>query len=127
MIHSRHSLPGALMAGDHRRNLFLRLFGTVALLLIGVTALTFASASKSYQQSPLDSDTAILEAARHVEVASVSDAIEQTLNRKMYMTHRMRPIFASKFAGFAVTVSLKKEPNHDPNALAGMLAAIDQG
>src|SRR5262249_52022431 len=39
----------------------------------------------------------------------------------------MRPIFPTRFAGFAVTVLLKKEPNHDPNALAGMLAAIDSG
>src|SRR5437773_12224383 len=39
----------------------------------------------------------------------------------------MRPIFTSKFAGFALTVKLKKEENKDPDALAGMLAAIDQG
>ena len=45
----------------------------------------------------------------------------------MYMTHRMRPIFASKFAGVALTVQLKKEENRDPGALQGMLAAIDQG
>jgi len=45
----------------------------------------------------------------------------------MYMSHRMRPIFAAKFAGFAVTVLLKKEANNDPNALNGMLTAIDQG
>ena len=43
------------------------------------------------------------------------------------MTHRMHPIFPTKFAGYAVTVLLKKEPNNDPNALNGMLAAIDQG
>jgi len=70
---------------------------------------------------------ALLEGFRHVEVASVSDAIEQLLGRKMYMTHRMRPIFPTKFAGLAVTVSLKKETNDDPNALSGMLVAIDQG
>src|SRR5437879_3840835 len=45
----------------------------------------------------------------------------------MYMSHRMRPIFPSKFAGLALTVLLKKESNHDPDALKGMLAAIDQG
>jgi regulator of RNase E activity RraA len=43
------------------------------------------------------------------------------------MSHRMRPIFPTKFAGFAVTVKLKKEENHDADALQGMLAAIDQG
>ncbi|HWZ54823.1 MAG TPA: RraA family protein [Verrucomicrobiae bacterium] len=69
----------------------------------------------------------MLDGFRHVEVASVSDALEQISGRKMYMSHRMRPIFPAKFAGFAVTVLLKKESNYDPNALAGMLAAIDQG
>jgi regulator of RNase E activity RraA len=43
------------------------------------------------------------------------------------MSHRMRPIFSTKFAGFATTVLLKKEANEDPNALTGMLAAIDAG
>lgn len=65
---------------------------------------------------------------RHVEVASVSDAIEQVIGKKMYMTHRMQPIFTSKFAGIARTVQLKKdEGNKDPDALSGMLEAIDQG
>jgi len=44
------------------------------------------------------------------------------------MSHRMQPIFTTKFAGYAVTVQLKKdEGNNDPAALNGMLAAIDNG
>lgn len=70
---------------------------------------------------------ALVEGFRHVEVASVSDAVEQLLGKKMYMSHRMRPIFPSKFAGYALTVRLKKETNNDPEALKGMLAAIDSG
>jgi hypothetical protein len=27
----------------------------------------------------------------------------------MYMTHRMRPIFTTKFAGYTITLLLKKE------------------
>lgn len=74
------------------------------------------------------SDTELITEFRHVEVASVSDAIEQILGKKMYMSHRMQPIFTTKFAGFARTVQLKKdEGNKDPNALSGMLEAIDQG
>jgi regulator of RNase E activity RraA len=64
---------------------------------------------------------------RHVEVSSVSDAIEQLTGQRQYMTHHMQPIFTTKFAGYAVTVKLVKEENHDPNALTGMLSAIDQG
>ncbi|MDE2508326.1 MAG: hypothetical protein KGM43_14025, partial [Planctomycetota bacterium] len=58
-----------------------------------------------------EGDASILDAYRHVEVASVSDAVEKVIGKKMYMSHRMRPIFSTKFAGFALTVALKKEPN----------------
>lgn len=71
---------------------------------------------------------ALLDGFRHVEVASVSDAVEQITGKRMYMTHRMRPILPAKFAGYALTVLLKKdEGNHDPQALSGMVEAIDQG
>jgi regulator of RNase E activity RraA len=73
-------------------------------------------------------DAALLNGFRHVEVASVSDALEQLTGKRMYMSHRMQPIFTTKFAGYAVTVRLKKdEETSDPNALDGMLAAIDEG
>src|ERR1700687_2022008 len=72
-------------------------------------------------------DSSLLEGYRHVEVASVSDAMEKLTGQRIYLSHRMRPIFPSKFAGFALTVKLKKEENHDPDALQGMLAAIDSG
>lgn len=73
-------------------------------------------------------DTELIAEFRRVEVASVSDALEQIAGKKMYMSHHMQPIFTSKFAGFARTVQLKKdEGNKDPQALSGMLDAIDQG
>jgi regulator of RNase E activity RraA len=75
-----------------------------------------------------DSDRELIAQFRRVEVASVSDAIEQIMGKKMYMSHHMQPIFVSKFAGIARTVQLRKdEGNKDPNALSGMLEAIDQG
>lgn len=74
------------------------------------------------------SDSNLISDYRHVEVASVSDAIEQLTGKRMYMSHRMHPLFTTKFAGFARTVLLKQdEGNRDPNALNGMLAAIDDG
>ncbi len=99
-----------------------------SLLVAGVLAFAGHPFARARQQAPApDSAAALLEGFRHVEAASVSDALEQLNGRRMYMSHRMRPIFPTKFAGFAVTVSLKKEANEDPNALNGMLAAIDQG
>src|SRR6202050_2595745 len=91
----------------------------IALLL---HAQTFPDASV-YANDPV----AMLAGYRHVEVSSVSDAIEQLTGQRQFMTHHMQPIFTTRFAGYAVTVKLVKEENHDPNALSGMLTAIDQG
>jgi len=86
------------------------------------------SALQATEPSVATPEQSIVDGFRHVEAASVSDAVEQITGRKMYMTHRMRPIFATKFAGLAVTVVLEKEEGHQGSqALAGMLAAIDHG
>jgi regulator of RNase E activity RraA len=63
---------------------------------------------------------------RMVEVASVADAIEQLYGQRAYMSHDMRPLSPSKFAGPAVTVMLKKEEHKDgAKASQGMLDLID--
>ena len=106
------------------RNVLLLLFFFQA--IVAALAWPWTGAHRQQTDSSNDPD-ALLDAYRHVEVASVSDALEQLSGRKMYMSHRMRPIFNAKFAGFAVTVLLKKETNDDPKALDGLLTAIDQG
>jgi regulator of RNase E activity RraA len=114
------------------------LFTSRRILIPVFAVLTFISAtavhvhlaqaqSGAAAETPL-SDSELVAQFRHVEVASVSDALEQLTHKRMYMTHRMQPIFTSKFAGYARTVQLKKdEGNSDPEALTGMLEAIDQG
>ncbi len=99
----------------------------VFLFLVVLVGITFVSVPRAYSGSTASDEASMLDGYRHVEVASVSDAMEKITGQRMYMSHRMRPIFTTKFAGFAVTVKLKKEENHDPDALQGMLAAIDQG
>ena len=87
-----------------------------------------ADAQSSSAATTAVSDSELIAEFRHVEVASVSDAMEQIMHKRMYMSHRVQPIFTAKFAGYARTVELKKdEGNDDPQALAGMLEAIDQG
>ena len=103
-----------------------RLWLTLMFLAAISTLAIFTTHAFSHPAEP-NSDAALLEGYRHVEVASVSDAMEKLNGKKIYLSHRMRPIFTSKFAGFALTVKLKKEENKDPNALSGMLAAIDSG
>ena len=103
-------------------------FPLLILMATSAVSLLWGIHTITAQTSAGDKDRAsLLEGYRHVEVASVSDALEQVVGKKMYMTHRMRPIFPSKFAGVALTVHLKKEENDDPAALNGMLAAIDAG
>jgi regulator of RNase E activity RraA len=116
--------PSFLTLSRHLKAIFL----ITVLLIIGIAASASAPWAKPHQEaSAANPDALLLEGFRHVEVASVSDALEQITGRTMYLSHRMRPIFPAKFAGFALTVLLKKEKNHDPDALNGMLAAIDQG
>ena len=68
----------------------------------------------------------LIEGLRNVEVASVADAMEQLYGQKVYMSHDMRPLAKTKFAGPAVTVLLKKEEHKEGSkASQGMLDAID--
>lgn len=113
---------------------FGRICGLLAfsgLLALASARLTWPRSSGANQTTDKgdvsSADAALLDGFRHVEAASVSDAMEQITGKKMYMSHRMRPVFPVKFAGLALTVLLKKEANHDADALKGMLAAIDHG
>src|SRR6185369_641667 len=112
-----------------RGSIFRQFVVVLAGLLLGAVALGVysISAPPAFSQPAATNDAALLEGYRHTEVASVSDALEKITGQKMYLSHHMRPIFTSKFAGFALTVKLKKEENKDPDALTGMLTAIDQG
>ena len=95
-------------------------------LLLAATLIVHADSQKTAADYKAD-PAAMIEAYRHVEVASVSDAMEQLLHQQRFMSHRMQSIFPTKFAGVAVTVKLVKQENHDPDALSGMLQAIDIG
>jgi len=104
--------------------------GIAVLILVIALAgeLRLLRAQSTQPSAASSSDQGLIAEYRRVEVASVSDALEQITGKRMYMSHRMQPIFTAKFAGFARTVQLKKdEGNKDPEALNGMLQAIDDG
>ncbi|XWK49245.1 hypothetical protein RBB78_18320 [Tunturiibacter empetritectus] len=105
--------------------------GTAVAVFLCCTVLTLmqkvnADAQKTPAEYAAD-PAAMIDGYRHVEAASVSDAIEQLLHEKRYMSHRMQSVFPTKFAGAALTVKLIKQENQDPAALTGMLQAIDSG
>jgi regulator of RNase E activity RraA len=103
-------------------------FAALGLVLALGSGIRMRSAQSAMSAGLSASDSKLIAEFRRVEVASVSDALEQITGKRMYMSHRMQPIFTAKFAGFARTVLLKKdEGNKDPEALTGMLEAIDQG
>ena len=126
---------------EPKRLLLLASLAGLAVLAISIamfTALTASAAIPSGAQSsqPADAQSAreyandpaaLLAAYRHVEVASVSDAIEQLLGQRMYLSHRMQPIFSTHFSGYALTVRLEKQETHDAHETDGMLEAIDHG
>jgi regulator of RNase E activity RraA len=98
-----------------------------AILTLATCAFTLRADAPLTQADYERNPALMIDAYRHVEAASVSDAEEQLLHQKHYMSHNMQSIFPTKFAGTALTVLLKKEENKDPNALSGMLSAIDSG
>lgn len=90
----------------------------VAVVLVG--ALVWVLTQQRASADP------IIEGFKLVEVASVADAMEQLYGQRAHMSHDMRPLFPTKFAGPAVTVLLKKEEHKEgPPASQGMLDAID--
>ena len=68
----------------------------------------------------------LVDGFREVEAASAADAMEQLFAQKNYMSHDMRQLAPTKFAGPAVTVLLRKE-EHKEGAAASqeMLDAMD--
>jgi 4-hydroxy-4-methyl-2-oxoglutarate aldolase len=97
------------------------IYAGAVLAVLVAAALSFRAGSAKADGGDLTQDF------RLVEAASVADAMEQLYGKKAYMSHDMRPVAPTKFAGPAVTVLLKPEENKDGSkALQGMLDAIDE-
>jgi 4-hydroxy-4-methyl-2-oxoglutarate aldolase len=72
------------------------------------------------------SSGSLIQGYRETEVASVADAMEQLYGQQAFMSHEMRPLEKTKFAGPAWTVLMKKDENKEGGvAVQGMLDAID--
>ena len=69
-----------------------------------VVALAAVSAAIWLMAQPVGDP--LMEGFRGVEVASVSDAMEQLYGQKAYMSHEMRALNVTKFAGPAATVQI---------------------
>jgi regulator of RNase E activity RraA len=96
--------------------------------LIGALLVAAALLVSSIQRVHADvAPDSLIQGFRLVEAASVADAMEQLYGKRAYMSHDMRPLAQTKFAGPAVTVLLKKEEhNEGSKAQQGMLDVIDE-
>jgi regulator of RNase E activity RraA len=95
-------------------------------LLIGLAATVAAQPlpdAKAYAGNP----AMLIDAYRHVEVASVSDALEQLYQKRSFMSHRIHAISDGKIAGFAVTVQMDKVEGSPPTAVTPMQEVLDNG
>lgn len=107
--------------------------GRMAAAAVAVGGALFTVAAVMHADEPMTeaqyaaNPQAMIDAYKLVEVASVSDALEQLYHEKHYMSHRMQANFATKFAGWAITIKMSKEENNDPNSQTAMLQAIDDG
>src|SRR5947209_18484998 len=82
----------------------------ISLALAGIAGWAWPPFTNSAQEAAKPSDDgSLLEGFRHVEAASVSDALEQISGHKIYITHRIRAIFPTKFGGFVVTVLFEQD------------------
>ncbi len=93
------------------------------LLAVTLLGLLLAVAGSMHGQPSTDP---LPEGFRQTEVASVADAIEQLYGSRNYMSHDMRALFKTKFAGPAVTVLMKREEHKEGSAASqGMIDVID--
>ncbi len=96
-------------------------FGGLLICLVGGVVAQPLPDAKTYAANP----ALLIDAYRHVEVASVSDALEQLYGKRSFMSHRIHAISDGKIAGFAVTVQMDKAEGSAPAAVTPMQAAID--
>jgi len=75
----------------HRRSAAI----TGGLLVTLMVALALLGRIPSAFSNPAEAtgNAALLDGYRHVEVASVSDAMEKLTGQRIFLSHRMRPIF----------------------------------
>ena len=101
----------------------LLLAGGLLIGLVGGVVAQPLPDAKTYAANP----ALLIDAYRHVEVASVSDALEQLYNKRSFMSHRIHAISDGKIAGFAVTVQMDKVEGSPPAAVTPMQEVLDNG
>ena len=115
------SAPGRFVG---RAFLFLSL---AIFISAGATLLSNRLRAAVPQKNSAKDDDSLIEAFRHVEVASVSDALEQLYNKRSFMSHRIHAISDGRIAGFAVTVQMDKVEGSPPAAVTPMQEVLDNG
>jgi regulator of RNase E activity RraA len=85
-----------------------------SVLVAGFASLTAAFQAAAPAKAPsaatVSSEQALLDAFRKSTVASVSDAVDQVVGERGFMSHDMRPRVEGQIAGRAITALLRQAP-----------------
>jgi len=80
---------------------------TLIILLAAVFCSTAFQAARKASPAPAPLADPLLAAFRKVPTASISDAVDQVVKKRGFLSHDMRPIYETKIVGRAVTALLR--------------------
>lgn len=82
-----------------------------------LTACLFAGCATP-QQSRVDPDEVLIQSFSKLATASVSDAVDQIVGQRGFMSHEIKPLFRTKLCGRAITVLAKPSTESRPPSMA---------
>lgn len=87
-------------------------------LFISIFSLLILSSCQTTSFKQKTSGDMLIDGYMQVATASVSDAVDQVVGKRGYMSHEIRPVFPVKMCGRAVTVLAKPSTEKQPPAMA---------
>ena len=70
------------------------------------------------QQNRIDPEEALIQSFSKLTTASVSDAVDQIVGQRGFMSHEIKPLFRTKLCGRAITVLAKPSTESRPPSMA---------
>ena len=89
-----------------------------AILVISIFSISLLCACQTTTVRQNPSGDPVIDAYLQVATASVSDAVDQVIGKRGYMSHEIRPLFPTKMCGRAVTVLAKPSTEKQPPSMA---------
>ena len=97
------------------------MFSLTSRLKVGSITLltaTLLAGCATPQPSRVDSDEGVMRSFSELATASLSDAVDQVVGRRGFMSHEIKPLFRTKLCGRAITVLAKPSTESQPPSMA---------